>query len=111
AASGHAAAPRVNDVLNERLHIGSKAVAATKRTSVASAIPASGSRAERGLWPNVRLGRTGHAGMAGMTRTSWQSAALPNSTCHSHQKLWSNGNIGSVDYASLCFLEHRIDSF
>jgi len=26
---------RVNDVLNERLHIGSKAVAATKRTSVA----------------------------------------------------------------------------
>jgi predicted XRE-type DNA-binding protein len=26
---------RVNDVLNKRLHIGSKAVAATKRTSVA----------------------------------------------------------------------------
>jgi hypothetical protein len=26
---------RVNDVLNERLHIGSKAVAATKRSSVA----------------------------------------------------------------------------
>jgi hypothetical protein len=35
----------------------------------------------------------------------------PNSTCRSNQKLWSNGNIGSVDYASLCFLEHRIDSF
>jgi hypothetical protein len=35
----------------------------------------------------------------------------PNSTCRSDQKLWSNGNIGSVDYSSLCFLEHRIDSF
>jgi hypothetical protein len=33
----------------------------------------------------------------------------PNS--RSDQKLRSNGNIGSVDYASLCFLEHRIDSF
>ena len=49
---------RVNDVLNERLHTGSKAVAATNGLrSRKTAVRASGSWAERGLWPNVRFWR------------------------------------------------------